>query len=103
MQNREKMYNEHKLEYYLYIIYRQQCFGSGRIRIILPDPDPDPLRETLIRILVAKKIVINSHKNQPKLRIQFLKKKSLILFNIPGSGSSDPDPDPHQNEADPKH
>ena len=42
------------------------------------DPDPDPLQETLIWIRVAKKIVINSHKNQPI----FLKKKSLILFNI---------------------
>ena len=30
-------------------------------------PDPDPLQETLIRIRVAKKIVINSHANQPKL------------------------------------
>ena len=37
--------------------------GSGRIRIIWPDPDP--LQKTWIRIRVAKKIVINSHKNQP--------------------------------------
>ena len=31
-----------------------QCFGSGsgRIRIIGPDPDADPLKETLIWILV---------------------------------------------------
>ena len=40
------------------------CFGSGRIRILWSDPDP--LQETLIRIRVAKKIVTNSHKNQPK-------------------------------------
>ena len=44
-----------------------QCFGygSGWIRIIWPVPDP--LQETLIRIRVAKKIVINSHTNRPKL------------------------------------
>ena len=45
-----------------------QCFGSGSgwIRIIGPDPDLDPLQETLIWIRVQKKIVINSHTNQPK-------------------------------------
>ena len=40
-----------------------QCFGSGSGRII--GPDPYSLQETLIR--VPKKIVINSHTNQPKL------------------------------------
>ena len=34
-----------------------QCFGSGsgRIRIIGQDPDPDPYQETLIWIRVPKK------------------------------------------------
>ena len=43
---------EQKLNYF------DQCFGSGsgRIRIIWPDPDldPDPYQETLIWILVPK-------------------------------------------------
>ena len=33
-------------------LYKKQC--SGRIRIIWPAPDLDPLQETLIRIRVAK-------------------------------------------------
>ena len=49
------------------ILTIHQCFGSGWIRIIGPDPDPDPLQERLIWIRVAKEIVINSHTNQPKL------------------------------------
>jgi hypothetical protein len=54
-----------------------------RIRIIGPDPVPDPLKETLIWIRVPKKIVINSLTNQLKiLKIYFFLKKSLILFNI---------------------
>ena len=32
-----------------------QCFGSGRIRIIWSDPDPDPYQEALIWIRVAPK------------------------------------------------
>ena len=32
-----------------------QCFGSGRIRIIWSDTDPDPYQEALIRIRVAPK------------------------------------------------
>ena len=44
---------------------RDQCFGSGscRIRIIWPDPH----QEMLIWVRVPKKIVINSHSNEPKL------------------------------------
>ena len=66
-------------------ITRYQCYGSGsgRIRIIWPDPDPDPYQETLIWIRVPKK---NRDKlaqiNQNYKNIIFLKKKSLILFNI---------------------
>ena len=41
---------------------REQCFGSGSGRIRIISPDLDPLQETLIRIRVAKKIVIKSTK-----------------------------------------
>ena len=44
--------------YYLTFLYDiLSCFGSGsgRIRVIWPDLDPDPLQESLIRILVSKK------------------------------------------------
>ena len=45
-----------------------QCFGSGSGRIRIIWPDPDPYQEMLIWIRVPKKqIVINSHTNQPKL------------------------------------
>ena len=44
-----------------------QCFGSGSGRIRIIWPDPDPYQGTLIWIQVPKKIVINSHTNQPKL------------------------------------
>ena len=37
------------------------------LEISVLDPDPDPHQETLIWIRVQKKIVINSHTNQPKL------------------------------------
>ena len=46
------------------------CLIVGRIRIHYPgsgSADPDPHQETLIWILLQKKIVINSHTNQPKL------------------------------------
>ena len=48
-----------------------------RIRIIWPDPDPDLLQETWIRIRVEKKIVIISLKiNQNSKCTYFLKKRN---------------------------
>ena len=47
--------------------------GNMKVRIlilalsIISVSDPDPLQETWIKIRVAKKIVVNSHKIQPKL------------------------------------
>ena len=58
-----------------------QCFGSGWIRIIWLDPDP--LQETLIRIRVAKKIVIIlSSKSTKIIKCNCFFKKPLILFDI---------------------
>ena len=94
-----------------------------RIRIIWPGPHPDPLQVTWIRIQVAKKSMMNSHKNQPKL---YLKKKRNHLFCLINMNNKlinykktslwvlhfitekkseklDRDPNPHQNEADTKH
>ena len=48
--------------------------GNMKVRIlilalsIIIVSDPDPLQETWIKIRVAKKIVVNSHKIQPKLQ-----------------------------------
>ena len=48
-----------------------------RIRIIWPDPDPDLLQETWIRIRVEKKIVIISLKiNQNSKCTYFFKKRN---------------------------
>ena len=46
-----------------YNYYFNQCFGSGRIRIIGQDPGPDPYQETLIWIRVPKKTCIQINQN----------------------------------------
>ena len=59
----------------------EQCFGSGsgRIRII----GPDPLKETFIWIRVPNKDRDKlAYKSTKIIKIYFFKKKSLILFNI---------------------
>ena len=54
-----------------------------RIRIIGPDPVPDPLKETLIWIRVPKKKSDKlAYKSIKIIKIYFFLKKSLILFNI---------------------
>ena len=50
-----------------------------RYSLLCSVADPDPLQETWIRIQVAKKIGINSHKNQPKLKYHMNNK--LINYN----------------------
>ena len=63
-----------------------QCFGSGsgRIRIIWSDPDPDPYHKTLIWIRVAPKINQNHGINKSKwfVNVLFTWRKFLkIIFN----------------------
>jgi len=52
----------------------KQCFGSGSgwIRIIWSDPDPDPYQETLIWIRVAPKINQNHGINKSKWFVNVL-------------------------------
>ena len=52
-----------------------QCFGSGRIRIIWPDPDPHPHQETLTWIRLPKK-------NRDKLAYKSTNYKNIIFFKV---------------------
>ena len=81
----------------------RQCFGSGsgRIRIIWPNPDPNPLLETWILIQVEKN-------DKKKIRIfLFLNHFSVKYTWIPNKLINDkkktyPEPDPLFPEVDPR-
>ena len=100
-------------------LIKNQCFGSGSGRIRIIRPDPDPLKETLIWIRVPKKssdkLAYKSTNLKKKnhlfcliyanIKLKITTKKNIVIsfkpyrknfkkFGISSDFRSDPEPDP---------